>query len=153
MLRLFLHDPGTQPLIDRRIIIVVPPAAMPVQHPFLCGIQHFRIFLRQPCRRCRGGRSKDHLHTFLFAQIQKFIKKPEFKLSLLRLDFIPCELRDTDYRDTGIPHSLQIFRPQLFIPMLRIIAGTHRHLHPPVILFTVHFYFLLSNTGGIYSPA
>ena len=112
VLRLLLCDPGAELLINGRIVIIVLPAAVSVDNALFRSVEHFRIFLREPCRRCRRRRPEYDLHSFSAAQIQEFVKEIKCKSSLFRFDDCPCELRDADDCDPRIQHPLKIILPE-----------------------------------------
>ena len=120
----FFHDNPGQFLIFRGIVIIVSPCAMTVQHTVHVGIQYFRIFFCQPCRRSCCRRTEDHFHPHLFCQIQKSIKEIIIKYSLVPLNLTPCKLCDSDHLDTVFQHSSQIIPPKALIPVFRVITGS-----------------------------
>ena len=119
----FFHDNPGQFLIFRGVVIIVSPCAMTVQHTVHVGIQYFRIFFCQPCRRSCCRRTEDHFHPHLFCQIQKSIKEIIIKYSLVPLNLTPCKLCDSDHLDTVFQHSSQIIPPKALIPVFRVITG------------------------------
>ena len=69
------HNSRAEFLIDGRIIVVMPSAPMSVRRTLTVAIQRFRVFLGEPCRRRRGGRSQNDIHPRLDTKLHKFIKQ------------------------------------------------------------------------------
>ena len=96
---------------------------MAIKNTIYIGIQHFRIFLCQPCRRSRCRRTKDDFHPHLLCQIQEFIIKVVIKYPFIPLYFAPCKFCDSDYFDAVFQHSFQVVTPETFVPVFRIITS------------------------------
>ena len=130
----FLHDPFHQLLIFRRIVVVMPPAAVTVKHAVLSGIEHLRVSVGKPCRRRGAWRTENDLHARAFRYFQKPVKKIIGKFPFPGFDFAPGKLRHTDHFNPILQHPPQILFPHALRPMLRIIAGAQRdffQVHTP----------------------
>ena len=96
---------------------------MAIKNTIYIGIQHFRIFLCQPCRRSCCRRTKDDFHPHLLCQIQEFIIKVVIKYPFIPLYFAPCKFRNSNHLNTIFQHSSQIVTPETLIPVFWIITS------------------------------
>lgn len=79
-----LHDARAQLLINRGIIIVVPPAPMTVESFRPVTVERLRVFLSKPSGWGGCGRTHDNMDTLFRTQGQKVIKKAKLKKLLLQ---------------------------------------------------------------------
>ncbi len=124
----FLHDPPHIFPVNLRIVIIMPARTVTDQRPVNRRMQNLRILLRQPGRRRRRRRRKDNADSHSLRQVQKTVKKAEFKFPLPRLDFTPRKFRHAHNFNPAPLHFREIALPHRLVPMLRVIAGSERQI-------------------------
>ena len=123
----FSDQEGHLLTVDRTVVIILPPAAVAVQHTGCIGVERFRIPAGQPGRG-RGGRgSENHLHAGGCTQVEEPVKEGKVKAAFLPFHNRPGKLTDAHSVNAVVQHPLQIAFPEGFIPVFRIIAHADRH--------------------------
>ena len=148
--RQLLDDPGRETAVYRRIVVILPPGAVPEKRAVPEGVEHLGVLFRQPGRgrRCRG--TEDDLHLLLLAEIEEFVEEVKVKVALARLEDCPGKFRHAHGGDPSLLHAAQILAPQGFRPVLGVIAHAQGHF-PPLKSLCLHHELLASSVSFIIS--
>ena len=139
-----LHHAGAEPLINRRVVVIVPAAAVAVKHAVQAAVEHLGILFRQPGGGRGGGGAEDDLHAHFSTQIQEAVKEVKGELALVQLKLAPGKFPHADHCDSAVQHAAQVIRPKLLRPVLGVVAGAYGQGGPLIVLFHV---ILLCHVG------
>ena len=100
----------------------MPSCAMAQQGSVRQSVQRLRVLFCQPGRRGGSWCTEDHADSFFRTKRKKTVKQVEGIAAFFRLENYPGKFCCPDNTDACFFHPLQIFSPQAFVPLFRIVA-------------------------------